>query len=111
MTDVTGFGIAGHLKEMLSGTHLKIQWADQIRVFQGVDECVNRGVRSSAHIDNKGYAGQIGYGAPSLIIFDPQTCGPLMIAAGPRVAKKVVQKWIRLGLSPQCIGTLTTETS
>ena len=111
MTDVTGFGIAGHLKEMLSGTHLNIEWADQIRVFQGVDECINRDVHSSAYIDNEAYAGQVGYGAPSPIVFDPQTCGPLMIAAGPRVAKKVVQKWIRLGLSPQCIGTLTTETS
>ena len=69
MTDVTGFGIAGHLKEMLSGTHLNIEWADQIRVFQGVDECVNRDVRSSAYIDNEAYAGHVGYGAPSPIIF------------------------------------------
>jgi selenide,water dikinase len=111
MTDVTGFGLAGHLKEMLSGSPLNIEWAEQISTFQGVDESIARGIRSTAHADNAQYAQHLGYKAPSPVVFDPQTCGPLMIAASSDVAKRVVGKWKKMGLSPQQVAVVTTETS
>jgi selenide,water dikinase len=111
MTDVTGFGLAGHLREMLSGKNLGIQWAENIVTFSGVDECIARGIQSTAYVDNVRYAQQIGHKAPSAVVFDPQTCGPLLIAAPPETAKRVIQHWEEAGLSPQQIGVVTTETS
>ena len=111
MTDVTGFGLAGHLREMLSWDNLGIQWAEKIVTFSGVDECIARGIQSTAYNDNARYAQQIGHKAPSPVVFDPQTCGPLLIAAPPEIAKRVIQKWEESGLSPQQIGVVTTETS
>ena len=111
MTDVTGFGLAGHLKEMLQGSRLSIEWADRIATFQGVDESIAFGIRSTAHADNVQYAQHIGSKAPSPVVFDPQTCGPLMIAAPPGVAKRVIEQWKLKGLSPQQVAVVTTETS
>ena len=111
MTDVTGFGLAGHLREMLSWNNLGIQWAEKIVTFSGVDECIARGIQSTAYVDNVRYAQQIGHKAPSAVVFDPQTCGPLLIAASPGIAKRVVHIWEEVGLSPQQIGVVTTETS
>ncbi|MEK9670239.1 MAG: selenide, water dikinase SelD [Gammaproteobacteria bacterium] len=108
MTDVTGYGVAGHLREMLSGSGLGVQWSDQIQAFQGVDQCINRGILSTSHPDNERYAAEVGVGAPSPLVFDPQTCGPLMIAAPAPVARNVVRKWVEIGLSPQRVGVVTT---
>ena len=91
-----------------SGSGLGVQWSDQIQLFQGVDQCINRGIFSTSHPDNEGYAAEVGVGAPSPLVFDPQTCGPLMIAAPPAVARNVVRKWIEVGLSPQRVGVVTT---
>ena len=111
MTDVTGYGVAGHLKEMLHESEITVRWAEHIHSFASVDACVAQGIQSTAYLDNRSYAGAIGYGAPNPILFDPQTCGPLMIAAPSAIARKVIKQWSAIGLSPQCVGTLTTETS
>ena len=60
---------------------------------------------------NLGDAEAIGNGAPNPVLFDPQTCRPLMIAAPSAIAHKVIQQWSAIGPSSQCVGTLTTETS
>ena len=111
MPDVTGFGVAGHLKEMLHESEITVQWAEQIHSFDSVDACIAQGIQSTAYLDNRSYAGAIGYGAPNPVLFDPQTCGPLMIAAPSAIARKVIKQLSAIGLSPQCVGTLTTETS
>ena len=111
MTDVTGFGLAGHLKEMLDGSGLSLVWADNIEMFEGVSAALTRGIRSSAHRENEIYAARFGEGAPNPVVFDPQTCGPLMVAVCPTKASALINQWIALGLSPQRIGSITTETS
>ena len=55
MTDVTGFGLAGHLREMLSGKNLGIQWAENIVTFSGVDECIARGGKARS-VDRELYS-------------------------------------------------------
>ena len=111
MTDVTGFGLAGHLKEMLDGSGCGLSWADNIEMFEGVSIALARGIRSSAHHENQIYAGKFGDSAPSSVVFDPQTCGPLMVAVCPTKASTLINQWTTLGLSPQRIGSITTETS
>ena len=111
MTVVTGFGLAGHLKEMLDGSGCYLCWADSIPMFEGVSIALARGIRSSAHHENQIYAGRFGDRAPSPVVFDPQTCGPLMVAVCPTQASTLIKQWTELGFSPQRIGSITTETS
>ena len=111
MTYVTGYGVAGHLKEMLHESGITVQWVEQIHSFESVDVLIAQGIQSTVHLDNRSYAEAIVYGAPNRLLFDPQTCGLLIIAAPSAIARKVSQQWSVIGLSPQYFGTLTTETS
>jgi selenide,water dikinase len=111
MTDVTGFGLAGHVKEMLGTSGFSMEWSDEIDVLDNVARCTQRGIRSTAHESNKLYAGSVGIGAPDPVVFDPQTCGPLLIAIQPAGAHGLIKAWREVGLSPQRVGRITTETS
>ena len=111
MTDVTGFGLAGHIKEMLGTAGFSIEWTDEIDVFDDVARCTRRGIHSTAYESNQLYAGSVGMGAPDPVVFDPQTCGPLLVAIQPAGARDLIKAWRELGLSPQRVGRVTTETS
>ena len=84
-TDVTGFGLAGHLLEMISAGQVKLSPGD-LPVLDGALECLERDIFSSLHADNKLTERNIS--APSKlrkspryeILFDPQTAGGLLAA-------------------------------
>jgi selenide, water dikinase len=89
-TDITGFGLAGHLAEMAaqSGVEIAIE-AAAIPVFPGVLDLIRDGVVSGAVERNREYAGRFvrrakGARAPSenleTLLYDPQTSGGLLIA-------------------------------
>lgn len=91
VTDVTGFGLAGHLLEML-GEDLSatLQW-ESLPVLAGALEALNAGIRSTAHTGNVALAGDRvalpGGAPPSLqLLFDPQTSGGLLMAVPPASA-------------------------
>lgn len=92
-TDITGFGLAGHLAEMAaqSGVEITVE-ASAIPVFPGVLELIREGVISGAVERNREYAGRFvrrarGSRAPSealeTLLYDPQTSGGLLIAVRP----------------------------
>ncbi len=88
-TDVTGFGLAGHLLEMLSSADLnaKLNLA-AVPVLPGVCESFSRGLYSTAHAANAIAAGQIelASGVDSnrvAVLYDPQTSGGLLLAIKP----------------------------
>ncbi len=84
-TDVTGFGLLGHLLEMLraSGTGAQLR-LDAVPVLDGARECLARGYRSSLHESNRGHLAALvepatGTAAQALeILLDPQTAGGLL---------------------------------
>ena len=72
-TDVTGFGLAGHLMEMLRASSVAATlWADQIPVLPGARELAAHGVESSLAPENR----RILDGYP--LLADPQTSGGLL---------------------------------
>ena len=77
-TDVTGFGLAGHLREMLKGSGLGARLeAETLPVLPGAGACLEElGVRSGLHAANERFCGFIGKAPP--ILFDPQTSGGLL---------------------------------
>jgi selenide,water dikinase len=84
-TDVTGFGLIGHLVEMLraSGAGAEISLA-AIPLLDGAAECVGAGIVSSLQPENlrlrRAIANADGFAATErfALLFDPQTAGGLM---------------------------------
>ena len=86
-TDVTGFGLAGHLAEMLRRGGLVAQIdLDALPVHAGARDAAARGVRSSLHVHNAHLPSSIvlagSAATPDLqaLLFDPQTSGGLLFA-------------------------------
>ncbi|MBM3607557.1 MAG: selenide, water dikinase SelD [Alphaproteobacteria bacterium] len=79
MTDVTGFGLAGHLAEMLHASRCaaEIETA-ALPVLAGARECFAQGIRSTAHDGNMAYAGSLLKDTGDPLLFDPQTAGGLL---------------------------------
>jgi selenide,water dikinase len=85
-TDVTGFGLLGHLLEMVrpSNVDVRLELAS-IPVLEGALETARRGILSSLHPANAAAAsaaradGQAGHPVWPLL-FDPQTAGGLLAA-------------------------------
>lgn len=97
MTDVTGFGLAGHAFEMAEGAGLTIhlRTADLPR-FSGIAALLNPKYHSRASRSNREFLGDrchIEPGADSdgvELAFDPQTSGGLLIAVEPRSADGLI---------------------
>jgi selenide,water dikinase len=81
-TDVTGFGLAGHLLEMLDGSRVSARlMRNQVPVYRGFEEVVARGIVSSLHPDNARMACRVQVAPPlPAWLFDPQTSGGLLAA-------------------------------
>ena len=81
VTDVTGFGLAGHLKEMLSHSILGVElMLDELPVLAGSTEVLEQGITSTLHQGNRNSAAlnQQQDSARYELLFDPQTSGGLL---------------------------------
>ncbi len=85
MTDVTGFGLAGHLLNLCRASDVAAQiWLDTLPLYPGAAALCQRGVRSSLYAANRDHApvqGALGPTAP--LLHDPQTAGGLLAAIAP----------------------------
>lgn len=109
MTDVTGFGLVGHLKEMLNPTICIELDKSQVPVFDGVREKLNLGLIPGGAYKNqknhspfvKGLRGE----DDEMILFDPQTSGGLLCALSPEKATLAQEKLAKNNINSWCIGT------
>ncbi|MEM1249376.1 MAG: selenide, water dikinase SelD [Acidobacteriota bacterium] len=107
-TDVTGFGLAGHLGEMAhrSGVRIVLQ-AASVPALPGALELLERGMRSTAHPANRESAKAFRIETPSdlrdaariELTFDPQTCGGLALAV-PESRAEALASELRIGGFP-----------
>ncbi len=99
-TDVTGFGLGGHLWEMLvsSSVSAVIEMA-AVRLLPGVLELAARGIASSLAPDNRAV---LGLGDPFLA--DPQTSGGLLAGVGWERAEACVAALRAVGVDAAVIG-------
>jgi selenide,water dikinase len=81
-TDVTGFGLAGHLFEMLDQSRVSARIStDSVPQFDGFSELSRRGILSTLHGENAKRSRRIESSvALPEYLFDPQTSGGLMAA-------------------------------
>ncbi len=108
-TDITGFGLLGHLSEMLlaSGVAARIV-GGQVPVLDGVRAFVDMGIiPEGAHVNRKHYGQALTERRPErdaleLILADPQTSGGLLIAAAPRAAAAILEEMRAQGYPLAC---------
>ena len=111
MTDVTGFGLAGHLLGICraSGCGATIEMAT-LPLLTGALPLLEAGRRSSLHSANKAYSesGLVGFddSVRSEILFDPQTAGGFLAALAPEDAKSALAQLASSGIPAVRIGTM-----
>ena len=112
MTDVTGFGLAGHLLGMCrsSGCGAVLDMA-ALPLLDGALPLLESGRRSSLHGANKAYSepGLVSFDntSRSEILFDPQTSGGFLAALAPEDAKLALAQLASGGSPAVRIGTIT----
>jgi selenide,water dikinase len=86
-TDVTGFGLAGHLLEMLRASGVgAMLWPDQLPALPGAVELAAHGVASTLAPENRRLLPGVEITPRAALLFDPQTSGGLLAGiAGDRV--------------------------
>lgn len=110
MTDVTGFGLAGHLLEMLeaSGCSARLDLA-AVPALPGAEALAGQGVESSlAPANRAAVAGRMagGVGARGALLFDPQTGGPLLAAVPGDQAEAVIAALAAAGEAAAVVGVV-----
>ncbi len=83
-TDISGFGLLGHLREMLERSTLKVKLdLKKIPILVGALECFQKGIKSSIADENEIYKKHIdvmyeNFALGHEILFDPQTSGGIL---------------------------------
>lgn len=105
MTDVTGFGLAGHLMEMLvdEGLGADIRLND-LPVLDGVQALLDTGHASNIAALNKAAVAHVLSGRSADILFDPQTAGGLLAAIPEERAEKMIELLKAEGYQAAIIG-------
>ena len=110
MTDVTGFGLAGHLIGLCEASGCgAILDLSAIPVMEGALDLSETGIRSTIFPDNKALAPEIPAGAKTDLLFDPQTAGGLLAAVDPETAGDLLKDLKASGYPAALIGRLTKE--
>jgi selenide,water dikinase len=93
-TDLTGFGLLGHLLEMTKASQVNAElYIDQLPVLDGAQETVDAGILSSLQPQNlrlKRVLNNLETAARHArypLLFDPQTAGGLLVAVPPEQAE------------------------
>ncbi len=104
LTDVTGFGLAGHLLELCRGAGLcaEVRWDDLPFIPEAL-QLVRQGVYTGASTRNwAGYGEQVALAAgmqewQRQLLTDPQTSGGLLVACAPNTLHRVLDIFERQG--------------
>ncbi len=113
LTDVTGFGLAGHLLEMLELSELSAEiWTEKIPLMPGVETCLSSFIYPDMTMRNfNAVSAQCSEldGRNLLIFCDPQTSGGLLISVRAD-ARNQLEKWLAEdGCMVSCIGRLVKQ--
>ena len=115
-TDVTGFGLAGHLCEMLveKGPGIELNFTD-IKLLPEVEEMASMGLCPAGTYRNKEYRKEYITNYSEInqekldIIFDPQTSGGLIFAVNHSEADKLLAELKENGVDAFVVGKCSFE--
>ena len=118
-TDITGFGLLGHLNEMVAASDsVTIElWIDQLPILPGAMALLQAGISSTLAPANRRALASLGSQVHALkagrdhsnkldpaletLLIDPQTCGPLLVSVAPSIANTLLnenpERWWSIG--------------
>ena len=113
-TDVTGYGLIGHLLEMCDGAKVGAEIrAGAVPVLDGAREALARGLRPEGTIRNAtSFRGRVQLSVPEseyTLLCDAQTSGGLLIAIAPDRAADLESRMNESGLFYAKVGTVTPD--
>jgi selenide,water dikinase len=111
MTDVTGFGLGGHLLELCQAANLnaEVDYAS-LPLLPNIDYYVRENcLPGGTHRNKQACGGQILTSAPEhdAIVFDPQTSGGILISVAPEHGPKLEDLLRDQGLPYKPLGNMT----
>ncbi len=114
MTDVTGFGLIGHAREMALASNIALQFfSKDIPVLPGALDCIRAGYLPGGLKNNRDFAEcVVGYESPiaddlKTLLFDPQTAGGLLISVAEKDCEELVVEMQSVGIPARYIGKVT----
>ena len=117
MTDVTGFGLIGHVREVARGSGVSVRlFASKVPLLEGALECVRAGDIPGGLKANRNFAeGCVEYAddipeAVRTLLHDPQTAGGLLISVGEKDAERLAEALKDAGTEGVTIGEASKKT-
>ena len=119
LTDITGFGLIGHLSEMLTKNNLGAElWINDIPVIDGLDKYISVGMIPGGTIKNQEIYSCSVEKKPDItskkeiILYDAQTSGGLLLSVKPEEAEKAKELLYQQGFTlSQIIGRIIKVSS
>ncbi len=112
MTDVTGFGLLGHLSEMCQGAGVQAQvWYQEVPKLPGVEAYIAQGAVPGGTQRNFASYGHLMGEMPAAVrdlLCDPQTSGGLLLAVAPGAEETVKATAAEYGIELSAIGELVS---
>jgi selenide,water dikinase len=114
LTDITGFGLIGHLNEMLTKNNLGAElWINNIPVIDGLDKYISMGMIPGGTRKNQEIYSCSVEKKPvvtkeqEIILYDAQTSGGLLLSISPEQAEKAKELLYQQGFTlSQIIGRI-----
>ena len=111
MTDITGFGMIGHARELARGSGVSLRiFASKVPLLEGALECVRRGYVPGGLKANRNFTeGCVEYSSEvpedlRTLLYDPQTAGGLLISVAAADCERLVEKLLAAGVCAKEIG-------
>ena len=118
MTDVTGFGLIGHVREVARGSGVSVRlFASKVPLLDGALECVKRGDIPGGLKANRGFAegcAEYADGVPvdmRTLLYDPQTAGGLLISVAAKDGSRLISQLVDAGVNAVEIGEVVDKQS
>jgi selenide, water dikinase len=106
-TDVTGFGLAGHLAEMTRASAVAATiWRNSVPVLPGALELAAQGIESTLAPDNARAVPNLSTEPRERILIDPQTSGGLLAGVPPSRAEACLIALRAAGMTAAVIGVV-----
>jgi selenide, water dikinase len=115
MTDVTGFGLMGHGRELALGSGVTIEIVvEEVPRIEGALDAIHLGAVPAGLLANREFAECVSVDAPGsqiaddlrTLLYDPQTAGGLLISVAPVDAEALLGSLRRAGLKAAKIGSV-----
>jgi selenide,water dikinase len=111
LTDITGFGLIGHARELALASNVSIElFSNKVPLLPGAIECVRAGFIPGGLKANREFAEcVVEYQKEvadelKMLLFDPQTAGGLLISVAEQEAQALLQALRSTGIPAELIG-------